>query len=133
MWDAAKTFVGIWIDPNKTIVGKGKTFVGSPRVCGAERRRSRSEAAAGMLRNAKRAESAWGRALARGGLRSAGGGQRAAAGFGGLQRGSAFGGRRADAFPSNVVAAAGSGTEGGEEPRRARAQRAAPPVGGGGH
>ena len=58
MWDAVKTNVGTWGPQNKTIVGKGKTFVGSLRVCGAERRRSRSEAAAGMLRNAKRAESA---------------------------------------------------------------------------
>lgn len=58
MWDAAKTIMGTWSPSNKTIMGKGKTFVGSPRVCGAERRRSRSEAAAGMLRNAKRAESA---------------------------------------------------------------------------
>ena len=58
MWERIKTFVGIWRPPNKTNVGKGKTFVGKQRVCGAERRRSRSEAAAGMLRNAKRAESA---------------------------------------------------------------------------
>lgn len=58
MWESIKTFVGIWSPPNKTSMGKGKTFVGSPHVCGAERRRSRSEAAADMLRNAKRAESA---------------------------------------------------------------------------
>ena len=58
MWDATKTIVGTLSHPNKTFVGKGKTFVGKWRVCGAERRRSRSEAAAGVLRNAKRVESA---------------------------------------------------------------------------
>ena len=58
MWEETKTNVGTWSHPNKTFVGKGKTFVGKWQVCGAERRRSRSEAAAGVLINAKRAESA---------------------------------------------------------------------------
>ena len=124
MKETAKTFVGISALPNKTNKGKDKTFEGSRAGRGAERRRSRCGAAAEVLTSVKVAGGAYTWALSGGGQRSAVSGRRAWAAFGGLGRRSAFGGQRGAAFPSNVVAAAGSGTSGGASVRRARALRA---------
>ena len=123
IWDDNKTFLGLSAGPNKTNLGKGKTFLGRHQVRGAASRRSRGGVPAWVLKSAKSGQTLWRRGLCAPGQRSAVSGQRSAGPRAGPGQRSAVSGADGGGGPKKVVAPAGSGPPLGCLSRRGRALR----------
>ena len=132
IWDDNKTFLGLSAGPNKTNLGKGKTFLGRHQVRGAASRRSRGGVPAWVLKSAKSGQTLWRRGLCAPGQRSAVSGQRSAGPRAGPGQRSAVSGADGGGGPKKVVAPAGSGPPLGCLSRRGRALRSGPQSAGSG-